>query len=99
MRDNVKARIMLSSGEYVRERRSREKPLNSQEYFYEEAYRRLEDKSSKQEQLRVNREKAAKKTASKKTSSKKKTAAAASKTAAKPAAGAPSKRGRKKKSG
>ena len=93
MRDNVKARIMLSSGEYVRERRSREKPLNSQEYFYEEAYRRLEDKSSKQKQLRVTREKTAKKTAA-----KKRTASAASKAAAKPAAGAPSKRGRKKKS-
>ena len=65
MRDNVKARIMLGSGEYVRERRSREKPLNSQEYFYEEAYRRLEDKSSRQEQLRENREKAAGKPAAK----------------------------------
>ena len=84
MRDNVKARIMLSSGEYVRERRSREKPLNSQEYFYEEAYTRLEDKSSKQKQLRVTREKTVKKTAAKRTSAK---------TAQKPAA----KRGRKKK--
>ncbi|MBR5682453.1 MAG: polyphosphate kinase 1 [Ruminococcus sp.] len=85
LRDNVKARIMLSSGEYVRERRSREKPLNSQEYFYEEAYKRLEDKSSKQKQLRVNREKTVKRTSAKKT-------------AAKPAEKAPVKRGRKKKS-
>ena len=84
MRDNVKARIMLGSGEYVRERRSREKPLNSQEYFYEEAYRRLEDKSSRQEQLRENREKAAGKPAAKRS---------APGTAAKTA----SRRGRKKK--
>ena len=84
MRDNVKARIMLGSGEYVRERRSREKPLNSQEYFYEEAYRRLEDKSSKQEQLRENREKAARKPSAKRP---------AQKAVNKPAA----KRGRKKK--
>jgi polyphosphate kinase len=85
MRDNIKARIMLSDGRYVRERRSREKPLNSQEYFYEEAYRRLEDKSSKQKQLRVNREKSsAGKTAKK---------PAVRKTAVK----APAKRGRKKK--
>ena len=93
MRDNVKARIMLGSGEYVRERRSREKPLNSQEYFYDEAYRRLEDKSSKQEQLRVTREKTAKKP-----SVKKRSAGTASKAAEKPASGGAVKRGRKKKS-
>ncbi|WP_295080848.1 polyphosphate kinase 1 [Ruminococcus sp.] len=85
MRDNIKARIMLSDGEYVRERRSREKPLNSQEYFYEEAYRRLEDKSTKQKQLRVNLEKSSVGKAVKKP--------AVRKTAAK----APAKRGRKKK--
>ena len=85
MRDNIKARIMLSDGEYVRERRSREKPLNSQEYFYEEAYRRLEDKSTKQKQLRVNREKSSVGKAVKKP--------AVRKTAAK----VPAKRGRKKK--
>ena len=89
MRDNVKARIMLSDGRYVRERRSREKPLNSQEYFYEEAYRRLEDKSSKQEQLRVSREK----NTVKKAAQKKKNVKKASKAAEK----APAKRGRKKK--
>ena len=85
MRDNVKARILLSDGKYVRERRSREKPLNSQEYFYEEAYRRIEDKSSRQKQLRVNRERSASGKAVKKSSAVKK------------AAKAPLKRGRKKK--
>ena len=85
MRDNVKARILLSDGKYVRERRSREKPLNSQEYFYEEAYRRLEDKSSRQKQLRVNRERSVSGKAVKKSAAVKK------------AAKAPVKRGRKKK--
>ena len=70
LRDNVKARIMLSDGRYVRERRSREKPLNSQEYFYEEAYRKLEDKSSKQEQLRSSRKKSTGRKAAPKTAEK-----------------------------
>ncbi|MBO4523647.1 MAG: polyphosphate kinase 1 [Ruminococcus sp.] len=87
MRDNVKARIMLSSGEYVRERRSRGKPLNSQEYFYEEAYKLLEDKSSKQEKLRVNREKNAKRISAKKPTAR---------TVAKSVKKTTAKRGRKK---
>lgn len=89
MRDNVKARIMLSSGEYIHERRNADTPFNSQEYFYEEAYRRLEDKSSRQEQLRINRTKGSTKKAVKKTAPK----AAENKQEA----GAPVKRGRKKK--
>lgn len=104
MRDNVKARIMLSDGTYIRERRNSDVPFNSQEYFYEEAYKRLEDKSSKAERLRKNREKgtekksAAKKTPAKKTASK---TSAVRKTAAKAAnektEKAPAKRGRPKK--
>ena len=89
MRDNVKARIMLSSGEYIHERRNADTPFNSQEYFYEEAYRRLEDKSSRQEQLRINRTKGSTKKAVKKTAPK---AAEINQKA-----GTPAKRGRKKK--
>jgi len=59
MKDNVKARIMLSDGSYIHERRNPDTPLNSQEYFYDEAYRRLEDKTARQEQMRINREKGA----------------------------------------
>lgn len=99
MKDNAKARIMLSDGTYIHERRNPDSPLNSQEYFYEEAYKRLEDKSSKAERLRTTKEKAAaKKTAAKKAPSKrtavKKTAAAKNTTETDKA---PSKRGRKKK--
>ena len=89
MRDNVKARIMLSSGEYIHERRNADTPFNSQEYFYEEAYRRLVDKSSRQEQLRINRTKGSTKKTAKKTAPK----AAENKQKA----GTPAKRGRKKK--
>ena len=40
LRDNVKARIQMPDGNYVRvERGEGEEPLNSQEYFFEEAYR------------------------------------------------------------
>ncbi|MCR4639930.1 polyphosphate kinase 1 [Ruminococcus sp.] len=108
MRDNTKARIMLSDGTYIRERRNSDIPFNSQEYFYEEAYKALESKSSRQEQLRKNREKgAAKKSAAKKAPAKKaaeKTTAAKTtgrKKTAKPAPGknetAPKRRGRPKK--
>ena len=90
MKDNAKARIMLSDGSYIHERRNPDTPLNSQEYFYEEAYKRLEDKSARQEQMKINREKGAeKKTSPRKTASKKQPA---KKTAAK----APAKRGKKK---
>jgi polyphosphate kinase len=86
MRDNVKARVMLSDGTYIRDRRTeRQSPLSSQEYFYDEAYNKLEVKKNRQEQLKQNREKSA---------AKKKSAGTAKKTASKkPAA----KRTRKKK--
>lgn len=66
MSDNVKAREMLSDGTYVHvECRDGEEPINSQEYFYDEAYRRLEEKKNRQERMRKNREKgAARKTSS-----------------------------------
>jgi polyphosphate kinase len=93
MRDNVKARIMLSDGKYIHERRNPDTPLNSQEYFYDEAYKRLDDKQNRQEQLRINREKgAAKKNAAK---TARKPAATKSATAKKTASTA--KKGRKKK--
>lgn len=61
-KDNVKARIMNSDGIYVHaECGDGEEPLNSQEYFYADAYKRLEDKKARQEQLRINRSKAKKK--------------------------------------
>ena len=75
MNDNVKARVMLSNGSYVRPkcRRESDVPLNSQEYFYEEAYKRLEDKQAKQDRLKKNVEKgtAKKKTAARKAPAKK----------------------------
>lgn len=62
MKDNVKARVMNSDGTYVHaERKDGEEPLNSQEYLYAEAYKRLEDKKARQEQLRINRSKSNKK--------------------------------------
>lgn len=70
MSDNVKARVMLNDGTYVHaERADGEEPLNSQEYFYEEAYKKLEDKQLRQERLRKNRENAGEKKAVKKKSS------------------------------
>lgn len=73
MSDNVKARIMLSDGTYVRVQRNEgDEPLNSQEYFYEEAYKRLEDKQIRQERLRENREKGKAKKTSKKTATARK---------------------------
>ncbi len=60
MKDNVKARIMLPDGSYVHAPRAEgEEPLNSQEYFYEAAYKRQEERAARQERLRENREKAA----------------------------------------
>ncbi|MBR2284724.1 MAG: polyphosphate kinase 1 [Ruminococcus sp.] len=76
MSDNVKARIMQNDGTYVHVRRNDgEEPLNSQEYFYEEAYRRQDEKAARQEKLREKREKAApaKKKAAVKAGSTKKT--------------------------
>lgn len=76
MSDNVKARVMLSDGTYVHtEPADGQEPLNSQEYFYDEAYKRAEDKKQRQERLRENREKAsAVKNTKKKTATAKKTA-------------------------
>ncbi len=70
MKDNVKARIMLPDGNYVHaECRSIDELLNSQEYFYDEAYRRIEEKSAKQERMKaVRAKKETKKTAKKKQS-------------------------------
>ena len=89
--DTVKARIQQSDGSYshITLRREGDVKFNSQEYFYEEAYKRLEDKKSRQETLRQNRESAAeKKPAAKRDRPKK-----ADKPAEKPAA----KRSRAKK--
>ncbi len=98
MRDNTKARIMLSDGKYIRERRNSDVPFNSQEYFYAEAYKRLEDKSSRKEQLRRNREKSAEKKAPAKKAPARKTAGRKpAKTAPEKPEKAPAKRGRPKK--
>lgn len=68
MRDNVKARIMQNNGSYIRaERKEGEEMLNSQEYFCDEANKRLETKKARQEQMKINRSK-------KKTSKKRRTA-------------------------
>lgn len=40
MNDNVKARHQLESGVYIKPKAEDAEPLNSQEYFYEEAYRK-----------------------------------------------------------
>ena len=78
MRDNVKARVMLSDGSYIRDRRTeRQSPLSSQDYFYDEAYSKLEVKQQRQEQLKKNRESGA---AKKKTASAKKKAPAVRRT-------------------
>lgn len=68
MSDNVKARTMMSDGTYLHVvRKEGENPVNSQEFFYKEAYQRLEDKQNRQEQMKTNREKGAvKRTARKK---------------------------------
>lgn len=71
--DNVKARIMLSDGTYVHvQPENGEELINSQEYFYEESYRRLEEKSARQERMKSVREKKSgkKRTPAKKTDKK-----------------------------
>lgn len=56
MSDNVKARELQSSGRYVRVTPEKdETPLNSQEYFYDEAYRRLAEKAVRQERMKAVR--------------------------------------------
>ena len=58
MKDNVKARIMQSDGTYVHAERSEgEDEINAQEYFYEAAYKSLEDKKARQERLKEIRSK------------------------------------------
>ena len=70
MRDNVKARIMQNNGSYIRaERKEGEEMLNSQEYFCDEANKRLETKKARQEQMKINRSK--KKTPKKRRTAKK----------------------------
>ncbi len=54
--DNVKARIQQNDGSYIRAvRQSDETPINAQEYFYELAYRRVEEKKERQERLKQNK--------------------------------------------
>ena len=75
MRDNVKARVMLSDGSYIHDRRrERYSLLSSQEYFYDEAYNKLAVKQNRQEQLRKNRESGAAKKKTKTAASVKRTA-------------------------
>ncbi len=86
MSDNVKARVMQPDGSYVHaERKDGEEAVNSQEYFYAEAYKRLEEKSEKQKRMKNAREQkaAAKEKAAAKAPAKK---AAAKKPAAKKSA-------------
>jgi polyphosphate kinase len=65
MSDTAKARELQSNGRYTRvEPKEGEAPFNSQEYFYDEAYRRLEAKALRQERMKEVREK--KQTAAKK---------------------------------
>ena len=90
MSDNVKAREMQPDGSYVHtERKDGEEAVNAQEFFYAEAYRRLEEKSEKQQRMKNAREQKskAKKAPAKKTSSAKaakKQAAVKKKAAKKP---------------
>ncbi|MDE6501546.1 MAG: polyphosphate kinase 1 [Ruminococcus sp.] len=63
MNDNVKARIMMSDGTYLHVvPKEEEEVINSQEFFYAQAYSNLEKKHNRQEQLRINRESAQNKT-------------------------------------
>lgn len=56
--DNIKARIQQSDGNYIRAVRNPDEPaLNAQEYFYELAYRRTEEKKERQERLKQNKSK------------------------------------------
>ncbi len=103
MSDNVKARVMQPDGSYVHaERKDGEEAVNSQEYFYAEAYKRLEEKSEKQkrmknarEQKAAAKEKAAAKAPAKKAAAKK-PAAKKSVAAKKPAAKRTTSRTKKK---
>ena len=58
MSDNIKAREMMPDGSYVHiNRHAGDEKINSQEIFFEEAYKRLEDKQARQERMKENREK------------------------------------------
>ena len=72
MSDNVKARIMLSDGSYVHAScQETEAPLNAQEFFYDDAYKKAAAKKQRQEKTRESREKStAKKSVAKKTKAK-----------------------------
>lgn len=72
MNDNVKARIMLRDGTYVHaECPENAVPLNSQEYFYSEAYRKAAEKKQKQERIRRQREEKTSKTVKKRSNTAK----------------------------
>ncbi len=89
MKDNIKARIMMPDGSYVHvNRHDDDEKINSQEYFYAEAYERLEKKSARKGQTR-KRTSAGKSTGEKKTASRK-TSASSAKSAAKRTAAASS---------
>lgn len=67
MQDNVKARTLMSDGTYLHiVPKEGEEIINSQEFFYEQAYKNLEDKQNRQKQLRLNRETGANKKTTKK---------------------------------
>ena len=86
MSDNVKAREMQPDGSYVHvERKDGEEAVNAQEYFYAEAYKRLEEKSEKQQRMKNAREQ---KSAAKKAPAAKKAKASAKKTSTKKTAAA-----------
>lgn len=58
MSDTAKAREMQSDGSYIHIKpESGKEPFNSQEYFYDEAYHRLEEKSKRQERMKEVRAK------------------------------------------
>ena len=85
MNDNVKAREMQNDGSYIyAERKENEEPLNSQEFFYAEAYKRIAEKNEKQKRMKNAREKKAastKPSVSKSSTAKKKTSAKVASTA------------------
>lgn len=56
MSDNTKARVMLPDGTYVHAESSEDsEKINSQEFFYQEAYRLMEEKAVRQERMKTVR--------------------------------------------
>lgn len=54
--DNVKARIQCSDGNYIRVEKAPDEPsINAQEYFYQQAYQKAEEKKIRQERLKQNK--------------------------------------------